>query len=108
MSEFVSKLYDQCREPVELLGFGAQFVFVLRFFVQWLVSERRKEVTIPAAFWWLSIAGGVTQGVYGAMKPAPNLVVAQAIAVFLYARNLVLHNRKRRALAAFPAEGGGA
>lgn len=99
MPEFISKLIAQSKEPVEILGFAAQFVFFMRFFVQWLVSEKKKEVTIPAAFWWLSIAGGVMQGFYGFVKPAPNLLFAQAIAVFLYSRNLSLHYRKERALA---------
>jgi lipid-A-disaccharide synthase-like uncharacterized protein len=97
--EFLSKFLKDAREPIEILGFGAQAVFFLRFLVQWLVSERRKEVTIPLAFWWISIAGGLMQGFYGAMKPAPNLVVAQAVAIFIYSRNIVLHRRKERALA---------
>ena len=98
MSEFFSRLIDQSKDPVEILGYAAQLVFFLRFFVQWLASEKKKEVVIPAAFWWLSIAGGLMQAVYGVQKHAPNLFVAQSIAVFLYSRNMILHRRKARAL----------
>jgi lipid-A-disaccharide synthase-like uncharacterized protein len=105
MPELVSKMVAQCKEPVEILGFAAQFVFFMRFFVQWLVSEKKKEVTIPVGFWWLSIAGGAMQAWYGVWKGAPNLFLAQAVAVFLYSRNLALHYRKERALKA--ADGGG-
>ena len=99
MPEFVQKLIDQSKDPVEILGYAAQFVFFRRFFVQWLASEKKKEVVIPAAFWWLSISGGLMQGVYGVWKGAPNLFVAQSVAVFLYSRNMVLDRRRRRALA---------
>jgi lipid-A-disaccharide synthase-like uncharacterized protein len=99
MPEFLGKLVDQSKDPIEILGYAAQFVFFLRFFVQWLASERKKEVVIPAAFWWLSIAGGVMQAFYGVQKGAPNLFVAQSIAVFLYSRNMILDRRRRRALA---------
>ncbi len=106
MAEFFGKLIEQSKDPIEILGYAAQFVFFLRFFVQWLASEKKKEVVIPAAFWWLSIAGGVMQAVYGVKKGAPNLFVAQSIAVFLYSRNMTLHARKRRALAAADATAG--
>jgi lipid-A-disaccharide synthase-like uncharacterized protein len=100
MGDFFAKLIDQSKDPVEILGYAAQFVFFLRFFVQWLASEKKKEVVIPAAFWWLSIAGGLMQAVYGVKKGAPNLFVAQSVAVFLYSRNMILHRRKARALGA--------
>jgi lipid-A-disaccharide synthase-like uncharacterized protein len=99
MPGFFSKLIEQAKSPLEIFGFAAQGVFFLRFLVQWLASEKKGEVVIPQAFWWLSIAGGVMQGCYGVWKEAPNLFVAQAIAVFLYSRNLVLDRRKRAALA---------
>lgn len=98
MHDMLAKLVAKCSEPLELFGFAAQFVFFLRFFIQWLASEKKKAVTIPVAFWWLSIAGGLMQAGYGIGKEAPNLFVAQAVAVFLYSRNLMLHYRKERSL----------
>ena len=35
------------------LGLLGQAAFTLRFLVQWVVSERRRESVIPVSFWWL-------------------------------------------------------
>lgn len=42
------------------IGFLEQAMFSGRFLVQWLISEERRESVVPLAFWWFSIAGGVT------------------------------------------------
>ena len=39
-----------------LFGFLGQAAFSARFIVQWIVSEKNKESTIPVAFWYLSLA----------------------------------------------------
>jgi lipid-A-disaccharide synthase-like uncharacterized protein len=41
-----------------LVGFVGQAFFTMRFVVQWIASERRKESVIPVAFWFFSIDGG--------------------------------------------------
>ena len=41
------------------IGFFGQAMFFMRFFVQWIVSERSKRSIIPNAFWYFSLAGGV-------------------------------------------------
>ena len=41
-----------------LLGFIAQFMFTMRFVVQWIASERAGHSVIPTAFWIFSILGG--------------------------------------------------
>ena len=108
MSEFLAKLWDQASRPVELLGFAGQFVFFLRFVVQWIASERKKESVIPEAFWWISISGGAITLVYailhtdkaGQSDPILPIIVAQLCANVIYARNLVLVRRTKRRLAA--------
>jgi len=42
-----------------VLGLAGQALFFSRFLVQWVASERRKRSTVPPAFWWLSLGGGV-------------------------------------------------
>ena len=99
MSEFFSKLIEQSQNPVELLGYAGQFVFFLRFLVQWIESEKRKKSVIPEAFWWISIAGGLITLVYAAIhRPDPigPVIVAQLCANVIYARNLVLVRRLKR------------
>lgn len=101
MSEFLQKVWDQAKEPVEILGYVGQLVFFTRFVVQWIASERRKESVIPEAFWWISIAGGaITLGYALAHDPPlPAIIVAQLSANVIYVRNLVLVRRMKRRLA---------
>jgi lipid-A-disaccharide synthase-like uncharacterized protein len=43
-----------------LVGFVGQGFFTMRFVVQWIASERRKESVVLVAFWFFSIGGGLT------------------------------------------------
>jgi lipid-A-disaccharide synthase-like uncharacterized protein len=72
------------------VGFLGQAIFSGRFFVQWLASERRKTSVIPVAFWWLSIAGGMTLLSYAIHRRDPVFIVGQAAGLVVYGRNLVL------------------
>ncbi len=40
-----------------IFGFIGQAMFTMRFIVQWIASERRKESVIPVAFWYFSLGG---------------------------------------------------
>ena len=72
------------------LGFFAQFLFFMRFFVQWVVSERRGQSTIPTAFWYFSLAGGSLLLVYALWRRDPVFVTGQACGLAIYVRNLML------------------
>jgi lipid-A-disaccharide synthase-like uncharacterized protein len=39
------------------VGFVGQAFFSMRFLVQWIASEKRKESVIPISFWFFSIGG---------------------------------------------------
>ncbi len=79
-----------------LFGILGQIIFGLRFIVQWLASERRKESTIPVAFWYLSLLGGLILFVY-AFWYRQDIVftIGQSAGVFIYVRNLLLIRRPR-------------
>lgn len=77
------------------LGFFAQGMFTLRFFIQWLASERRRESHVPLAFWYFSIAGGALLLLYAIHRHDPVFIVGQAVGLLIYFRNLVLIFRKR-------------
>jgi lipid-A-disaccharide synthase-like uncharacterized protein len=79
-----------------VLGFAGQALFSARFIVQWLVSEKRKESTIPLAFWYLSVAGGCTLLTYAILRRDPVFILGQAGGLLVYTRNLILIARKRR------------
>lgn len=79
--------------PMEwtVLGFAGQALFGSRFVVQWIVSERRRRVVIPGAFWVLSALGGVALLAYAIHKRDPVFAVGQGLGLVIYARNLMLH-----------------
>jgi lipid-A-disaccharide synthase-like uncharacterized protein len=80
-----------------VLGFSAQAMFASRFIVQWISSERRKQSHIPIQFWYLSLTGGAMMVCYGLLRRDPVIILGQAPALFVYARNLVLIYRHRNA-----------
>jgi lipid-A-disaccharide synthase-like uncharacterized protein len=71
-----------------IIGFLGQFLFSMRFLIQWLKSERMKKSIIPVAFWYFSVAGGVTLLAYAIHRRDPVFIVGQASGLFIYARNL--------------------
>lgn len=80
-----------------IVGFAGQGAFFGRMFLQWMVSERRKESVIPEAFWWLSLFGGVMLFAYFAWRQDLVAVLGQTSGVVIYARNIrLIHKRKKR------------
>jgi lipid-A-disaccharide synthase-like uncharacterized protein len=66
----------------------------MRFLVQWIASERRKRSHIPVAFWYFSLAGGVTLFAYAVRRFDPVFALGQGLGCFIYIRNLVLIGRR--------------
>ena len=79
-----------------LFGILGQILFGMRFIVQWLASERRKESTIPVAFWYLSLLGGLILFAY-AFWYRQDIVftIGQSAGILIYVRNLMLIHRPR-------------
>ncbi|MEQ1528185.1 MAG: lipid-A-disaccharide synthase N-terminal domain-containing protein [Methylococcales bacterium] len=70
------------------VGFLGQALFSARFIVQWLKSEKEKKSVFPVAFWYFSIAGGVTLLAYAVYREDPVFIVGQLTGLFIYFRNL--------------------
>ena len=79
-----------------VIGFAGQFLFMMRFLWQWIQSERRKRSIIPIAFWYFSLAGGMTLLIYAIHRRDPVFITGQALGLLVYTRNLVLIRRERR------------
>lgn len=77
------------------LGFLAQACFFMRFLVQWLESERRKESVIPVSFWYWSLLGSIGLLVYAVHVGDPVFILGQSTGFFIYIRNLVMIRRRR-------------
>jgi lipid-A-disaccharide synthase-like uncharacterized protein len=82
------------------LSFGllGQVFFSMRFLVQWIASERRKESVIPVSFWFFSIGGGLTLLIYAVYRMDPVFIIGQGAGLFVYLRNLYLIRRKQSGL----------
>ena len=78
-----------------LFGFFGQFVFAMRFIVQWIISEKRKESVVPLSFWYLSICGGIILLIYAVYKKDPVFVIGQGSGLIVYIRNLMLITKKK-------------
>ena len=81
------------------VGLLGQAFFSMRFLVQWIASERRKESVIPTSFWFFSIGGGLTLLIYAIYRLDPVFILGQGAGLFVYLRNLYLIRRKERRLA---------
>ena len=62
------------------IGFLGQFVFSMRFIVQWLASERRRESVIPRAFWYISLIGSILLFSYATYRQDPVFMIGQGFA----------------------------
>jgi lipid-A-disaccharide synthase-like uncharacterized protein len=78
-----------------LIGYVAQFLFAMRFVVQWIASERAGRSVVPMAFWFFSIGGGLMLLGYAFYRKDPVFIIGQAFGVFVYLRNLQFILRKR-------------
>ena len=87
-----------------IIGFVGQALFGARFIIQWVVSEKKGESTIPLAFWYCSIGGAVVLLTYAIYKQDPVFIVGQSLGSIVYARNLILIDRKRKSLASVGAD----
>ncbi len=82
----------------QIVGFGGQGFFFLRFFVQWLASERKKRSVLPNAFWFFSICGGAVLLAYAIHRRDPVFIAGQAGGLLIYLRNVWLIYRQRPTL----------
>lgn len=78
-----------------IFGLAGQMLFTARFLIQWIASERVGRSTIPIAFWWFSIGGGLVLLSYALHRGDPVFILGQSMGVFIYARNLWLIRRER-------------
>jgi lipid-A-disaccharide synthase-like uncharacterized protein len=87
-----------------IIGFVGQALFGARFIIQWIVSEKKGESTIPLAFWYCSIGGAMVLLTYAIYKEDPVFILGQSLGSIVYVRNLILIDRKRKAMASVGAD----
>ncbi|MBL4744882.1 MAG: lipid-A-disaccharide synthase N-terminal domain-containing protein [Flavobacteriaceae bacterium] len=72
------------------IGFIAQLLFSTRLIVQWIGSEKRKQVHTSTLFWKLSLLASVLLFIYGYLRNDFSIMLGQIITYFIYIRNLSL------------------
>jgi len=87
------------------IGLFGQSMFMMRFLIQWITSERANRSVIPETFWYFSIAGGLIVLAYGIHRADPVIIIGQLTGVGIYSRNIYFIWRdKRRADAEAPTK----
>lgn len=81
----------------KVFGWIGNFVFFSRFMVQWYATEKRKQVVVPTAFWWLSLTGSLFLLVYSIRQKDSVFIFAYAFNWIPYVRNLIIHRRHKEA-----------
>jgi len=79
-----------------LIGFGGQALFMMRFLVQWIASEKAGKSVMPEIFWYFSIGGGLVLLAYAVHKQDPVFIFGQALGTFIYLRNIYFVRREKR------------
>lgn len=81
----------------KVIGWIGNGVFFSRFFVQWIATEKRKQVIVPISFWWLSLSGSILLLVYGLHIRDSVFIFAYAFTWIPYIRNIIIHYRNKAA-----------
>lgn len=77
---------------IYLIGFVAQILFSGRLILQWILSEKNKQVLTPRLFWQLSLLASFLLFIYGYLRNDFAIMLGQAVTYFIYIRNLQLQN----------------
>ncbi len=80
------------------IGFLGNGIFFSRFLVQWYATEKRKQVVVPQAFWWLSLVGSVITLTYAIFYLKDSVIILSAAFSWIpYIRSLIIHRRHKNA-----------
>ena len=70
------------------VGLGGQLLFMMRFLLQWIATEKARKSVIPVSFWWFSIGGAAILLAYAIYRQDPVFILGQSLGFFIYSRNL--------------------
>lgn len=74
-------------------GFASQGFFFSRFILQWYQSEKLGKITIPHAFWTLSLIGSVMLFVYAVARRDIVFLVAGIFQLIIFSRSYIISRR---------------
>jgi lipid-A-disaccharide synthase-like uncharacterized protein len=80
------------------VGWSGNAVFFSRFVVQWYATEKKKQVIVPALFWWLSLTGSLLLLLYALFYDKHRVIIFAYLFTWIpYTRNLIIHYRHQKA-----------
>ena len=82
----------------KVVGWLGNIIFSSRFIVQWYATEKKKQVVVPQAFWWLSLIGALMFLCYSIHLRDSVLIFAYAFSWIPYIRNVIIHRKHKAAL----------
>ena len=77
------------------IGFIGQGFFFMRFFWQWIASEKAQRSVIPVSFWYFSLLGSCFLLVYAILRRDIVFIIGQSTGSIIYLRNLFLIQREK-------------
>ena len=83
------------------IGLLGQILFTSRLLLQWIVTEKKRQSTIPPAFWHLSFFAALLQSASFIQRHEWIFAVGVAATIIIYLRNIMLLSleKKKRMLA---------
>ena len=77
------------------IGFIGQGFFFMRFFWQWIASEKAQRSVIPVSFWYFSLLGSCFLLFYAILRRDIVFIIGQSTGSIIYLRNLFLIQREK-------------
>ena len=79
-----------------IVCFVAQFMFMMRFIMQWIYSERARRSIVPEVFWYFSLLGGALLLAYAIHRTDPVFIAGQSLGLLIYSRNIYFIWREKK------------
>lgn len=87
---FIQYILQEFQDPWIFLGFAAQFMYFLRFLIQWIASEKHQKVVIPPVFWYISMLGAALLLIYSVKRGDLVFITASILNMVIYLRNIAI------------------
>ena len=81
-------------KSILVLGLVGQALFSMRFIIQWIYAEKRRQSVIPTAFWYFSLGGSLLLLIYALLRRDLVFSLGQSTGFLIYGRNLYFIHKK--------------
>jgi lipid-A-disaccharide synthase-like uncharacterized protein len=99
MPEFIAPLLAWLQSQLNvwvLIGLFGQSLFMMRFIIQWIHSERAQQSVVPEAFWYFSLSGSMIVLIYAVHQKDLVFILSQSLGTIIYVRNIQMIWRNKR------------